>query len=157
MAFKIGDKLVYPNHGVGVVETIQESLMEGSPAPCYQLRLLGNNSRVMVPVGNSDRIGLRPLTRRKDVGGVFRVIPERPPTIAEIGLPAHLAEIADYHQGLVIVCGPSGSGKSTTLAALVNLFDVDTVVLGGVFILHPVARPSARIEPSSTPSTRARP
>ncbi|MEO8054680.1 MAG: CarD family transcriptional regulator, partial [Acidobacteriota bacterium] len=74
MAFKIGDKLVYPNHGVGVVETIQESLMEGSPAPCYQLRLLGNNSRVMVPVGNSDRIGLRPLTRRKDVGGVFRVL-----------------------------------------------------------------------------------
>jgi energy-coupling factor transporter ATP-binding protein EcfA2 len=32
-------------------------------------------------------------------------------------------EIADYHQGLVIVCGPSGSGKSTTLAALVNLFN----------------------------------
>jgi twitching motility protein PilT len=57
------------------------------------------------------------------VNGVFRVIPERPPTIAEIGLPAHLAEIAEYHQGLVIVCGPSGSGKSTTLAALVNLFN----------------------------------
>jgi twitching motility protein PilT len=60
---------------------------------------------------------------QKGVNGVFRVIPERPPTIAEIGLPPHLAEIADYHQGLVIVCGPSGSGKSTTLAALVNLFN----------------------------------
>jgi twitching motility protein PilT len=59
----------------------------------------------------------------RGVNGVFRVIPERPPTIAEIGLPAHLAEIADYHQGLVVVCGPSGSGKSTTLAALVNLFN----------------------------------
>ncbi len=57
------------------------------------------------------------------MNAVFRVIPERPPTIAEIGLPPHLAEIADYHQGLVIVCGPSGSGKSTTLAALVNLFN----------------------------------
>jgi twitching motility protein PilT len=54
---------------------------------------------------------------------VFRVIPEKPPTMVEIGLPAALAEIADYHQGLVIVCGPSGSGKSTTLAALVNLFN----------------------------------
>jgi twitching motility protein PilT len=54
---------------------------------------------------------------------VFRVIPEYPPTIAEIGLPAHLAEIADHHQGLVLICGPSGSGKSTTLAALVNLFN----------------------------------
>jgi twitching motility protein PilT len=55
--------------------------------------------------------------------GVFRVIPEKPPTIQEIGLPGHLAEIADYHQGIVLICGPSGSGKSTTLAALVNLFN----------------------------------
>jgi twitching motility protein PilT len=55
--------------------------------------------------------------------GVFRVIPEKPPTIGDLGLPPHLAEIADYHQGLVLICGPSGSGKSTTLAALVNLFN----------------------------------
>jgi twitching motility protein PilT len=57
------------------------------------------------------------------LNGVFRVIPEQPPTITEIGLPGHLAEIADYHQGLVLICGPAGSGKSTTLAALVNLFN----------------------------------
>ncbi len=74
MAFKIGDRLVYPNHGVGVVEQIQESLLDGSPSPCYQLRLMANNSRVMVPVRNSDRIGLRPLTRRNEVGSVFRVL-----------------------------------------------------------------------------------
>jgi len=55
--------------------------------------------------------------------GVFRVIPDKPPTIIELGLPMHLAEISDYHQGLVLVCGPSGSGKSTTLAAFVNLFN----------------------------------
>lgn len=60
---------------------------------------------------------------QKGYNGVFRVIPEKPPTIGEIGLPSHLAEIADYHQGLVLICGPSGSGKSTTLAALVNLFN----------------------------------
>jgi len=54
---------------------------------------------------------------------VFRVIAEKPPSMMEIGLPPHLAEIADFHQGLVLVCGPSGSGKSTTLAALVNLFN----------------------------------
>jgi twitching motility protein PilT len=54
---------------------------------------------------------------------VFRVIPEKPPTMGELGLPPQLAEIAGYHQGIVIICGPSGSGKSTTLAALVNLFN----------------------------------
>jgi CarD family transcriptional regulator len=74
VGFKVGDRLVYPNHGVGVIETIQESMMEGAAHPCYQVRLLGNNSRVMVPLQNSDRIGLRPLTKRQELGGVFRVL-----------------------------------------------------------------------------------
>ncbi|PWB78821.1 MAG: hypothetical protein C3F15_00720 [Holophagae bacterium] len=60
---------------------------------------------------------------QKGYSGVFRVIPEQPPTISEIGLPGHLAKIASVHQGLVVVCGPSGCGKSTTLAALVNLLN----------------------------------
>ncbi|MGZ4809817.1 MAG: PilT/PilU family type 4a pilus ATPase, partial [Thermoanaerobaculia bacterium] len=60
---------------------------------------------------------------QRGYSAVFRVIPEKPPTIVELGLPAQLAEIADYHQGIVLICGPSGSGKSTTLAALVNLFN----------------------------------
>ena len=59
----------------------------------------------------------------KGYNAVFRVIPEKPPTILELGLPPQLSEIADYHQGLVLICGPSGSGKSTTLAAFVNLFN----------------------------------
>jgi twitching motility protein PilT len=58
---------------------------------------------------------------RKGLNGVFRVIPEKPPTITELGLPNDLSDIARYHQGVIIVTGPSGSGKSTTLAALVNL------------------------------------
>ncbi len=59
----------------------------------------------------------------RGMNAVFRVIPEKPPTITEIGLPSRMSEIADYNQGLVVVCGPSGSGKSTTLAALVNLIN----------------------------------
>jgi twitching motility protein PilT len=59
----------------------------------------------------------------KGFNGVFRVIPEEPPTISDVGLPSHLADIASYHQGLVLVCGPSGCGKSTTLAAMVNLLN----------------------------------
>jgi twitching motility protein PilT len=54
---------------------------------------------------------------------VFRVIPEKPPTITDVGLPSQLAEIADYQQGLLLICGSAGSGKSTTLSALVNLLN----------------------------------
>jgi twitching motility protein PilT len=74
-------------------------------------------------VPNAGRYRGNIFVDQKGLNAVFRVIPERPPTVAEIGLPGHLVEIGDYHQGLVIVCGPSGSGKSTTLAALVNLFN----------------------------------
>jgi twitching motility protein PilT len=51
---------------------------------------------------------------------VFRAIPPKPPTLESLGLPASLAKLADYHQGLVLVTGPAGCGKSATLAALVH-------------------------------------
>ncbi|MFN7143531.1 MAG: PilT/PilU family type 4a pilus ATPase, partial [Myxococcota bacterium] len=53
----------------------------------------------------------------------FRVIPNLPPTFAELRLPGRLTELLDYHQGIIIVSGPAGSGKSTTLAAIVNLIN----------------------------------
>ena len=54
------------------------------------------------------------------VGAVFRVIPEQPPRLANLLLPAAIARITELHNGLVVVTGPTGSGKSTTLAAIVN-------------------------------------
>lgn len=74
-------------------------------------------------IPNAGRYRANVFLDQKGYNAVFRVIPEKPPTITELGLPPHLSEISDFHQGLVLVCGPSGSGKSTTLAALVNLFN----------------------------------
>ncbi|MCP4902527.1 MAG: PilT/PilU family type 4a pilus ATPase [bacterium] len=74
-------------------------------------------------IPNAGRYRANVFLDQRGYNAVFRVIPEKPPTITDVGLPGHLAEIADYHQGLVLICGPSGSGKSTTLAALVNLFN----------------------------------
>lgn len=60
---------------------------------------------------------------RLGMSATFRVIPNQPPTFADIGLPGHLTELLDYHQGIIVVSGPSGSGKSTTLSAIVNLIN----------------------------------
>jgi twitching motility protein PilT len=54
------------------------------------------------------------------VGAVFRLIPEKIPTLEGLGLPPVLAKLADRPRGLVLVTGPTGSGKSTTLAAMVD-------------------------------------
>jgi twitching motility protein PilT len=52
---------------------------------------------------------------------IFRYIPPRIPTLAELGLPESLARLTEYHQGLVLVTGSAGCGKSTTAAALIDL------------------------------------
>jgi CarD family transcriptional regulator len=76
-AFKVGEKIVYPNHGVTVVEQVGETNFGGTNSTFYNLRLLANNSRLMVPVHNTDRVGLRPLYRQKDMKTVLTLLEER--------------------------------------------------------------------------------
>mgnify|MGYP001160570848 CR=1 FL=1 len=56
--------------------------------------------------------------QERGVAAVFRAIPETVPSLADLGLPDLLAELAMRPKGLVLVTGPTGSGKSTTLAAM---------------------------------------
>ena len=54
------------------------------------------------------------------LGAVFRVIPNKVPTLDELNLPLALRRLTQLTNGLVLVTGPTGSGKSTTLAAMVD-------------------------------------
>jgi twitching motility protein PilT len=56
---------------------------------------------------------------------VLRVIPNRIPTVEELGIPPQLNEVAAERNGIVLVTGPTGSGKSTTLAAIINKMNRD--------------------------------
>jgi len=59
--FKIGQKVVYPNHGIGIIEEIcTRDIGNGKPSHFYQLRLISTKSLVMVPVENVHEVGLRP-------------------------------------------------------------------------------------------------
>jgi len=62
------------------------------------------------------------------VAGAFRVIPNRIPTIRELGLPLVLEDLSRRPRGLILVTGPTGSGKSTTLAAMVGLINEERSV-----------------------------
>jgi CarD family transcriptional regulator len=77
LSFKVGEKIVYPNHGVTVVENIGKSSYDGTESTFYHLRLLANNSRLMVPVSNIERVGLRPLYGQKQVKGLLALLEER--------------------------------------------------------------------------------
>ena len=60
------------------------------------------------------------FNQKDGYAAVFRIIPEKIKTIAELNLPPVLSTLSDYERGLVLVTGPTGSGKSTTLAAVIN-------------------------------------
>jgi len=60
------------------------------------------------------------FSQRGSYSIVLRVIPSRIPTVAELGLPEQLNQIAEERNGIVLVTGPTGSGKSTTLAAILK-------------------------------------
>ena len=57
---------------------------------------------------------------RKGSGAVFRVIPSKILTAADLGLSPHILQLCRLNKGLVLVTGPTGSGKSTTLCAMVD-------------------------------------
>ena len=67
MEFNVGDKVVYPSQGVSVVESITDEELAGTTMSCYTLRLLSTDSKVVVPVVNSERVGLRPLSDKPAV------------------------------------------------------------------------------------------
>lgn len=67
MDFQVGDKVVYPSQGVTIVESIANEKLAGMSVECYHLRLLATDSKVLVPVVNIDRVGLRPLCDPEDV------------------------------------------------------------------------------------------
>src|SRR5438093_1482451 len=57
---------------------------------------------------------------RKGPGAVFRVIPSKILTAADLGLSPHILKLCQLNKGLVLVTGPTGSGKSTTLCAMID-------------------------------------
>jgi twitching motility protein PilT len=59
--------------------------------------------------------------QQRGTDGVFRIVPDHPPSLEELGLPSALARLTNYHQGMVLVTGPAGCGKSSTMAAFLNL------------------------------------
>jgi len=74
LEFKIGDKVVYPNHGIGVIEQIDKRSLGDRLEEFLTLRILANDSTVMVPRSNTTNVGLRRVITRKEVDDVYDVL-----------------------------------------------------------------------------------
>lgn len=74
MQFKVGEKVIYPNQGVGIVEGICRENIAGTDQDFYLLRMVGHNSTVMVPTQNVDHVGLRKLCNKEQLGSLFEIL-----------------------------------------------------------------------------------
>ena len=66
-SFQIGDKVVYPNHGVGVIEQISSRTVGPTVEKFYLLRIKSSSLKVMVPFHNVETVGLRRVIRNGEV------------------------------------------------------------------------------------------
>ena len=76
--FQIGQMAVYPAHGVGVIESIQERSVSGSKEEFYVMRLLDNDMIIMIPTNNARNIGLRDVIDPPAVSEVYQILKHRP-------------------------------------------------------------------------------
>ena len=74
MTFEVGDKVIYPNHGLGIVERIEEKTILGTTCGFYHLRIVANETTVLVPVSNVDGVGLRRAISDDEVERLFGLL-----------------------------------------------------------------------------------
>jgi CarD family transcriptional regulator len=71
---KIGDKVIYPNHGLAVIENINERDLGEVRIQFYNLRIVANNSLIMIPIEAVRNVGLRKIITDKEVNKLYRIL-----------------------------------------------------------------------------------
>ena len=74
MTFQLGDKVIYPNHGLGVVDRIETKTILGTTCGFYHLRMVASDTSVLVPVDNVDSVGLRRAVSDREVTKLFTLL-----------------------------------------------------------------------------------
>ncbi len=77
MQFKVGDKIVYPGHGVGEIEGIRTTVLGGQEHHIYNIQILDSGMKVMVPVSQAAAVGLRKIIDKKAIDEVFSILKDR--------------------------------------------------------------------------------
>jgi len=72
--FVIGDKIVYPMHGAGIIEQIEEKKILGESRKYYILRVPCGDMKIMIPTESSNEIGVRAIISVQEINEVIQVL-----------------------------------------------------------------------------------
>ena len=81
--FNVGDKVVYPMHGAGVIEAIEEQEVLGETRKYYIMRMPIGDMKVMIPLNNVSEIGLRQVINEEGVQRVLDILHDRESTMSQ--------------------------------------------------------------------------
>jgi len=76
-SFEEGQKVVYPGHGVGQIQSIESKEISGVSISFYMIRILENDITVMVPTNKVGNVGVRPIASSEDVKKVYLMLDEK--------------------------------------------------------------------------------
>ena len=71
--FSVGDKIVYPMHGAGIIDSIEEKDILGQKQSYYILKMPGE-VKVMVPIAKADQVGVRNIIDKSSTEKVFNIL-----------------------------------------------------------------------------------
>lgn len=72
--FKVGDKIVYPGHGVGKIEEVASRDIAGSKHEFYAITVIETGLKIMVPVAQADSVGLRKVVDKKSIDKIYAIL-----------------------------------------------------------------------------------
>lgn len=72
--YKVGDKIVYPMHGLGIIEAIERKVVLGKRDEFYIITIVNSGMKVMIPVKNADGIGIRSIIGKKEISKVLGLL-----------------------------------------------------------------------------------
>lgn len=75
--FKIGDIGVYPSHGVGVIQSIENKKISDQEQTFFIFRILDSDMTIMIPINNIESVGLRRVIHEEEVPRVYDILKKR--------------------------------------------------------------------------------
>ncbi len=75
--FKVGDKIVYPMHGVGRIESIEKKVVLGKRDSFYIITIINSGMKVMIPVNKAEDIGLRSIISKREINKVLALLKKK--------------------------------------------------------------------------------
>ena len=108
--FTPGDLAVYPNYGVGKVDSVESRMMGDSEVSCYVVNIISDGSKVIVPVDSAEQMGLRTLIGVDEARKVYGCFRFRNPDLLKMNWNKRYRFLQDKMK----------SGKVTDVAAVIS-------------------------------------